>query len=488
MIDTAESKIGSKNKIYYMHLIIYLIILFGIGLIPPFGAISVIGMKVLGVFIGTIYGWLTLGLIWPSIFSLVALGLVGYGNVQQAFCDGFGYMNISILIMSFVFAAIADQTNITEYLANWLTSRKFVIGRPYALMAVLFFGMEILNLLGTGFVGVFMVWGMVVSLAEAAGYQKGHHFVNFMIPAILVVFVLSGFIFPFKAGSLIMIGIFSKGTNLAIPDMPYIIWQLLIVNLYIFVLLLLAKFILRLDVSAIAQLNQSVDVEKASVKMNGEQKFGLALLLAYITMMLIPIILPDFWTFTTIFSTLGILGSLGILISIAIIKRTSEGESYVDFKKVAFRGISWDVIWLIVATTPLAAAFQAEDCGIMTTLMGFLTPILTSMSPAIFMIACTIILGITTQVVHNLILGIVFIPILCPLCASMGGNPFTCYLAINMALTMAFVTPAASMNAGMIFGHPWLTPKTAYLQGMLHLIIGLAIALLVGIPLANLLF
>lgn len=82
MIDTAESKIGSKNKIYYMHLIIYLIILFGIGLIPPFGAISVIGMKVLGVFIGTIYGWLTLGLIWPSIFSLVALGLVGYGNAM----------------------------------------------------------------------------------------------------------------------------------------------------------------------------------------------------------------------------------------------------------------------------------------------------------------------------------------------------------------------------------------------------------------------
>ncbi len=57
-----------------------------------------------------------------------------------------------------------------------------------------------------------------------------------------------------------------------------------------------------------------------------------------------------------------------------------------------------------------------------------------------------------------------------------------------MALMMAFVTPAASMNAGMIFGHPWLTPKTAYLQGTLHLVIGLAIALILGLPLANLLF
>ena len=97
-----------------MHFVIYLIITFGIGFLPSFGAITDLGMDVLGVFIGTIYGWLTLGLIWPSIFSLAALGLIGYIGVQQAFCDGFGYMNIPILIMSFVFAAIADQTRITE--------------------------------------------------------------------------------------------------------------------------------------------------------------------------------------------------------------------------------------------------------------------------------------------------------------------------------------------------------------------------------------
>ncbi len=478
----------NKNKMYYIHILIYFIILFGIGFIPPFGAITELGMKVLGVFIATIYGWLTLGLIWPSIFSLVALGIAGYIGIQQAFCDGFGYMNIPILIMSFVFAAIADQTHITEYLANWLTSRKVINGRPYVLMAVLFFGMEVLNLLGTGFVGVFMIWGMVVSLAEAAGYQKGNRFVNFMIPAVLVVFVLSGFIFPFKAGSLIMLGIFSKGTNLVFPDLQYLIWQLIVVNIYILILLVVAKFVLRLDVSALAQLTSDLGAEHRGAKMNNEQKFGLALLVAYILMMLLPMLLPQTWAFTQFLAKFGILGSLGILISIAMAKRTSEGKGYVDFAKVASRGISWDVIWLIVATTPLAAAFQAEECGIMTTLMGFLTPILTNMSPAIFIIACTIILGIVTQLVHNLILGIVFIPVLCPLCATMGGNPYACYLAINMALMMAFVTPAASMNAGMIFGHPWLNAKTAYMQGILHLVIGLAIAVIIGLPLANILF
>ncbi len=477
-----------KNTMYYIHILIYFLITFGIGLLPPFGAITELGMDVLGVFVGTIYGWLTLGLIWPSIFSMVALGLINYIGIQQAFCDGFGYFNVPILIMSFVFAAIADQTHITEYLANWITTRKIVIGRPYVLMAVLFVGMEVLNLLGTGFVGVFMIWGMVVSLAEAAGYQKGNKFVNFMIPAILVVFVLSGFIFPFKAGSLIIIGIFSKGTNLPMPDLPYIIWQLVIVNLYIVLLLVVAKFILRLDVSAIAKLNQEIDPEKANAKMTGEQAFGLTLLVSYIVMMLLPMLLPQTFILTKVLAKLGILGSLGILISIAMAKRTATGEAYVDFRKVASRGIAWDVIWLIVATTPLAAAFQAEECGIMPTLMGILTPILTNMSPAIFIVACAIILGLVTQLVHNLILAIVFIPVLCKLCAATGGNPYACYLAINMALMLAFATPAASMNAGMIYGHAWMTSKSAFAQGMLHLALGLALALIVGLPLANILF
>ncbi len=76
-----SSAATNKNKVYYINVVIYLVILFGIGLIPPFGAITELGMKVLGVFIATIYGWMTLGLIWPSIFALVALGIADYVGI-----------------------------------------------------------------------------------------------------------------------------------------------------------------------------------------------------------------------------------------------------------------------------------------------------------------------------------------------------------------------------------------------------------------------
>lgn len=48
-------------------------IMFGIGSLSAWGQITPIGMKVLGVFIATLYGWLFLDLIWPSLIGLVRI-------------------------------------------------------------------------------------------------------------------------------------------------------------------------------------------------------------------------------------------------------------------------------------------------------------------------------------------------------------------------------------------------------------------------------
>ena len=64
---------ANKNVMYYVHIAIFLLILFGIGFLPPFAQITPMGMKVLGVFLGVIYGWCFIALDWPSLVALVAL-------------------------------------------------------------------------------------------------------------------------------------------------------------------------------------------------------------------------------------------------------------------------------------------------------------------------------------------------------------------------------------------------------------------------------
>lgn len=52
----SEQKSG--NNIVLIKFAIMLILTFGIGFLPPFGDVTPLGMKVLGVFVGTIFGWI----------------------------------------------------------------------------------------------------------------------------------------------------------------------------------------------------------------------------------------------------------------------------------------------------------------------------------------------------------------------------------------------------------------------------------------------
>ena len=56
---TTEKKI---DVMYWVHTVITLVLMFGIGYLEPWGELEPVGMKVLGIFIGLLWGWTTIGL------------------------------------------------------------------------------------------------------------------------------------------------------------------------------------------------------------------------------------------------------------------------------------------------------------------------------------------------------------------------------------------------------------------------------------------
>ena len=93
-----------------------------------------------------------------------------------------------------------------------------------------------------------------------------------------------------------------------------------------------------------------------------------------------------------------------------------------------------------------------------------------------------------TQVVHNFIIGAMFIPFLCPLFASMGGNQITMFLIIYSVLQAAYITPAASPSAAVIHGEDTIQTKDAYFWGVVNLILNILMLSILAIPLGDLLF
>lgn len=89
---------------------------FGIGrLAPPVDSISALGMEVLGIFAGALYGWIFIGFIWPSLFVMLVLGMTEYSTITGVFSAGFGDSSVLTIFFMFVFAKILDQCGLTTY-------------------------------------------------------------------------------------------------------------------------------------------------------------------------------------------------------------------------------------------------------------------------------------------------------------------------------------------------------------------------------------
>lgn len=133
----ATGNVKRSNWISYIKVFIMVVLVIGIGSLPPFGQITPIGMKVLGIFVGCLYGWCVLDILWVSIFSLIAIGMT-CSTVLGAF--GVGWSNM-ITLMALVTSLIGGAMNsckITDLFCNWCITRKIVKGRPWVLLAMNF--------------------------------------------------------------------------------------------------------------------------------------------------------------------------------------------------------------------------------------------------------------------------------------------------------------------------------------------------------------
>lgn len=482
-----QTSTKKSNTRFYIKIAIYLILLFGIGQLPAFGQITPMGMKVLGVFVGTIFGWIFFEMIWPSFFALLALGWVGYSTVSASLTEGFSYYMIPMMFACYLTVGIFVDSKAAEYIAHWVISRKSMIGKPFRIVLMVFLIAVILGLCGIGFAGFFIIWGFIYALADAMGHERKSAWVQYVCCAICPIVVQGGQCFPFYSGAIVYNGFFMQAMGHELPFVGFVV-----VNVSILVVMALAlygvlRLVIRPDFSALSG-NEDIYAHYRGEKISYEQKIGLFFLLTYIILLSLPSFLPSEWLLTRAINSLG--GVVGVSLFLAIIAtliRKKNGETYYDLARGSSKHISWPVMWMIIATIPLANAFQAEQCGILQTVMAFLTPLLGDMNPILFAICCMLLVGISTQFIHNIILAIVFIPIFCNMMVAMGGNPYLVYIYLFWALNLSFVTPAASMTAVIMHGNENVTSKWAYASGIIILVVGSVVTIVCGLPLVTLL-
>ena len=103
-----------KEIAYYAHSLISLLIMFGCGQLTPIPPLTPLGMNLIGIFLGVLYGWIFIDIIWPSMAGLLALMLIGGMKPNELFQTSFGDPLVMMMFFIFVFCATINSDGLSN--------------------------------------------------------------------------------------------------------------------------------------------------------------------------------------------------------------------------------------------------------------------------------------------------------------------------------------------------------------------------------------
>lgn len=476
-----------KNTAYYINTVIVFALMFGIGQLPPFAQITELGMQVLGIFVGVLYGWCTVSLIWPGLVGIVAIGATEYCTVTESFQQAFGADIPLMIIVVYILAAYLEECGLNQYIANWFISRKIGEGRPWVFTLLIFAAAFFMSSFVSTYATIIILWMIFYKICDQIGEPPRTKYTAMVISGIVITCGMTMAIFPFKAFAIMAIGLTRQGTGLDL-DINFVTWTIfntIICIAMIALFLIVCKFVLRPDLSRVKEAGAQ-NAHLRGQKMNKEQKVGTLVLVIFILGLALPSILPETIPGMAVLEEMSILG-VGTLCMVALtLIKKEDGSPYVSIPHLISTGVNWELIILIASTMPLCNALEAEECGVLQSVIAWMTVTFSGLNNLTFLIAIAAIFLIVTQVTHNLVLLLVFTPVLTEMGLQFGANPMVVMLVIFYTAMTAYATPAASSNAALIFGNEkWVQRKDAYLTGALILIVAFIVVIGVAIPLGN---
>ncbi len=481
------TNVAAQKRQYsqYVHVIIMMALILFFKYVPPIGALTPLGMQTLGIFAGVVYGWSTVGMIFPRAAMILAFGFLGENTVLATLGAAFGDQLTLIVLFFFLVSTLVSEVGLSNYIAQWCVSRKFVVGKPWGIAVMFCIASAIIAATVNLYAAMFLMWNIFYSFCDQAGFKPGDKYPMLVLVAILYSCVVAGGIFPYMGLAIMVVAQLQSFLGLEINYFLYTVMQLFLVFISIGAYILIAKYIFRPDVSLILHQKDNLNSNE-ELKLTNHQKLVSGLILLLIVMLFLPELLPTSIAIIGFFKALGITGvALAVLILYYVFMLGHE--DVVPITKLA-QGLSWDMIFMFATIAPLSKAINNPDAGILTFINESMSSLLAGMSPFVFIVVLFFVSSCITQFANNAVVMSVIGPIMYTLGDAIQVNPYVLTVLAVPFLSVAFMTPAASVPAAMAFSNKeWIGTKNAYKMGAVIFMVNM-LMLVVGIPVAELLF
>lgn len=455
-------------------------------------SISPSGMLALSLFIGVVYLWSTVDTFWPSVLSIILVGMSEFGPMNKTLATFLYNPLIIYLLFLFLFTAALIHSNISVYLARWMMTRPILQGRPWLLT-----GAMLLTCYVAAFLeqvsAVFLMWPVLYVFFDMAGYKKGDAYVSFMMANSIMAIMLSFASDPIKGGAFYVL---SNLYNVAAtsPELHaepinfglYLIFSVTTSLVALACILASMRYIFRVDVSKLANINVEEFNRHPLPPMTWRQKGVIVVFFIFVAWMLMPSILGSDNAIGKFFTDNMMAGTAIAVFLLSFINYKSK--SIANLKDFAPK-FPWGVYVLIAVAYFL--------CGIMllpsTNVVIFMEYVLRTWlegTSYVVLVASVCCLGLVlTNICNSVACGLLFTPVLLAMCNALevSASPLlVCFFFITM---IASLTPAGSPYAALMYENKeWISFKDAFKYSAASSAIVLIVLLCIGLPMATMIF
>lgn len=482
-----STNVAGQNKAvkHYINSAITIVLMLSGFFLPTIGQLTELGMQLLMLFVGMVYGWCTCGMLWPSFLAIVLLGFTSYATGVENSLGMFAGSSTTIsmfgalLVMGYI-----NSVGLTDKAALWILTRKFVAGKPWAFSIFLFFACFILGICLQPVSVTLIVWSFMAKVFAEIGMGKEDGYTTFIIVGVCLLGGYGGLVLPFMPHAFIVANYFVLGTGAALSLGEYVLAISLPMITLVLLYWIIGRFIF--DGKKFAEGSRAImENGNNDLSLNKEQKGAFLVLIIFVVVMILSSIFPSSWKVTQILTKLGVGGVTAFITIALLILWNKSGKPLGDFATMVTGGISWDLLWLVGVVMVIGPAMISGDTGLVATFAGLIVPLINKVGTIPFCIILVVFLCVVTQFAMNMILQMVFIPLLAPIFASMGVNPVLIVMLIFFGSQLAILSPSASIQAAMCFGNEDTNIKHLYKIGFPWVIIGTVLMFIWSFVLAN---
>jgi len=450
---------GEKNIKSYVVVVIAALIMIGFGFLPPFGQITVQGMRILGIFLGMIFAWCFGEIIWASFLALIMASICGFGVINSNYTSAFGNASIGTMIAVMIFCYAVQQCGLLTEVARWITSMKIVQKTPYSLLVGFYAASIILSMLVSNCIPViFILWALFYEIADQIGIKPYSSFAGVMLCGVAVISNMACAAMPYCAMVILEQNIArASETTFTFNTILYLIVFILIcLSMLLFVLVFRFVCRLKFDFEIPARNTYKMSIST-------EMKYVLGTFSVMLFFLVVPNIMPQTSFMYQLF--VGKLGAMGIfligVVVLAIVK--VNGKPVLNATKALADGVSWELMILMGSAVCVSGYLTADGMGILPTVVALLDPIVAGKSATTIIIIFAVISLIMTNVINDVVTASIMIPLAMSFVMSAGGST-QLLMIVTVAATMqgCLMASGAVVGAMMHGNTQWLRAKDVF--------------------------